>query len=523
VLARAGEGTVQEVVGRPEWVAKIFHPTLTDLQSKLEKIAAMVSSPPSGSVQSDGFVVLTWPRQVVRHDGRVVGYVMDRIDTATSVEIHGVSNPTTRANPLPGGPTWTEHATWRHLVSVAANLCLAVAAVHRVDAVIGDFQERNILVNDTTRVSLVDCDSMQFTDAAGRQFLCGIGRPEFTAPELAGVDLRTTAREKPSDLFALAVHVHLLLMGGNHPFLRGHWSGRGEQPNALALAHSADWAGGPSSRLHTHPLAPSVGFLPEEICRLFARAFTAGARDPAQRPTAAEWRAALLRIEVVDCRRGAHQIPTSAEVCPWCAIEAERATRRQDRKDAALAAAFVAPEEQIILPVAAPHVGQASTPPTRNATRRTRRFVVGALVSFWGVFATAALITWGLATSPSATIRSGTVTQELSTASPDEVPVIFVPGPNAPAAERQITYTVTGTKAPGDRISVTYTDAFGRSRTQQNVYIPWSLTVTSASPSGWGSIEASSALKSSTLNCSITLSDGTVVSSNNANSFSTIC
>ena len=73
---------------------------------------------------------------------------------------------------------------------MAANLCLAVDTVHRVDAVIGDFQERNILVNDTTRVTLVDCDSMQFTGADGHQFLCGVGRPEFTAPELAGVDCR---------------------------------------------------------------------------------------------------------------------------------------------------------------------------------------------------------------------------------------------------------------------------------------------------------------------------------------------
>ena len=154
----------------------------------------MVDTPPSGAVQSDGFAVLTWPLHMLVGPTGPVGYVMHRIDTSNAVEIHTVSNPTNRAKPLPNAPQWTPHVTWLHLVNVAANLCLAVEVVHRVDAVIGDFQERNILVNDTTRVTLVDCDSMQFTDTAGRQFLCGVGRPEFTAPELAGLNLATAAR-----------------------------------------------------------------------------------------------------------------------------------------------------------------------------------------------------------------------------------------------------------------------------------------------------------------------------------------
>src|SRR6202011_5170683 len=113
--------------------------------------------------------------------------------------------PSNRARPLPSAPQWPADVTWGHLLTVAANLCLAVEVVHRVDAVIGDFQERNILVSDSCRVTLVDCDSMQFTDAAGRVFLCGVGRPEFTAPELAGAELSAHPRRKPADLVALAV------------------------------------------------------------------------------------------------------------------------------------------------------------------------------------------------------------------------------------------------------------------------------------------------------------------------------
>ena len=88
---------------------------------------------------------------------------------------------------------------------------------------------------------------------------------------------------------------------------------------------------------------------------------------------------------------------------------------------------------------------------------------------------------------------------------------------------RQVTYSVTGTKAPGDVITVTYIDASGRSRTQRNVYIPWSLTVTPISQSEVGSVQASSLFLVSRLNCSITTSDGTVLSSNTGNSAQTSC
>ncbi|WP_216638364.1 MmpS family transport accessory protein, partial [Mycobacterium asiaticum] len=91
------------------------------------------------------------------------------------------------------------------------------------------------------------------------------------------------------------------------------------------------------------------------------------------------------------------------------------------------------------------------------------------------------------------------------------------------AGPRQVTYSVTGTKAPGDIISVTYVDASGRRRTQHNVYIPWTMTVTPISTSDVGSVEASSLFRVSRLNCSIITSDGTVLSSNSNDSPQTSC
>ncbi len=130
-----------------------------------------------------------------------------------------------------------------------------------------------------------------------------------------------------------------------------------------------------------------------------------------------------------------------------------------------------------------------------------------------------------------------TVTQEPPPPPPPPPPPAEAPPPPPATSEapppapptttrsgpRQVTYSVTGTKAPGDIITVTYVDASGRSRTQRNVYIPWSLTVTPISQSEVGSVQASSLFLVSRLNCSITTSDGTVLSSNTNNAAQTSC
>lgn len=115
-----------------------------------------------------------------------------------------------------------------------------------------------------------------------------------------------------------------------------------------------------------------------------------------------------------------------------------------------------------------------------------------------------------------------------STTAAPAPPSTAVAAPPAPptttlAGPRQVTYSVTGTKAPGDIISVTYVDASGRRRTQHNVYIPWSMTVTPISQSDVGSVEASSLFRVSKLNCSIITSDGTVLSSSANDAAQTSC
>ncbi|WP_156686685.1 MmpS family transport accessory protein [Mycobacterium sp. Marseille-P9652] len=127
-------------------------------------------------------------------------------------------------------------------------------------------------------------------------------------------------------------------------------------------------------------------------------------------------------------------------------------------------------------------------------------------------------------TDTSKLANPGTTTTASTPPTQDEITTTKAPPPpTTPAGPRQVTYSVTGTKAPGDIISVTYVDASGRRRTQHNVYIPWSITVTPISQSDVGSVEASSLFRVSKLNCSITTSDGTVLSSNSGDGPQTSC
>ncbi|TDZ81800.1 MmpS family transport accessory protein [Mycobacteroides salmoniphilum] len=110
-----------------------------------------------------------------------------------------------------------------------------------------------------------------------------------------------------------------------------------------------------------------------------------------------------------------------------------------------------------------------------------------------------------------------------TTTTPPPPPPPPPPTTTTPAQPRQITYAVTGSKAPLDRITITYVDPQGRTRVAPNAYIPWSITVTPISNSEIGSVSASSMLRLSQLNCTITTSDGQVLSSNNNNSAQATC
>jgi len=341
-IDQGGEGFILELDGKPQVVLKQYktkNPAKSgyDGERKLaelgRKLAAMIASPPrSWKEPKSGHVRLAWPQDTAFDGKGFVGFVMPRIDRDAFVPIHIVTNPTSRAEVRKGRPQWVRGFTWPYRLQAAANLAVATQALHDGHVVIGDFNEQNILVTGSTRVSLVDCDSMQFPDPSGGFFLCEVGDPRFTAPEVRrGQPLLASA-----DLFALAVHLHLLLLEGEHPF-GGVWKGSGDPPTAIEKAAKGHYVYGPGRELAPYKGAVGFALMPKGTQKLFLRAFIDGAKDPEARPTADEWLAELSNLtqNLKTCSTDVlHAYPKHHRTCPWCKRQPQSGSTNSARSPA---------------------------------------------------------------------------------------------------------------------------------------------------------------------------------------------
>jgi hypothetical protein len=89
------------------------------------------------------------------------------------------------------------------------------------------------------------------------------------------------------------------------------------------------------------------------------------------------------------------------------------------------------------------------------------------------------------------------------------------------ADQPTIIYTVSGTRQPGDIVTVTYIDGSGAPRTDFNVTLPWTKTLPSAANMLLKSVTAVSLM--SHLNCSISNGNGQTVATQNYNTIATTC
>lgn len=308
-LGRGGEGAVHEIAGRPGFVAKIYHQPVD--ADKALKLAGMARQAHPALLE-----VAAWPVDVLHSGprGPVQGFLMPRVSGYQ--EIHSLYGPSHRKRAFP-------HADWSFLVHAARNLASAFEAIHARGHVIGDVNPGNVVVSAQALVKLIDCDSFQI-DTGDRLFLCDVGVPQFTAPELQDRPFRGLRRTPNHDAFGLALLCFHLLFMGRHPFA-GRFRGKGDMPIERAIREyrfafgqsAAAWQVEPPP--HTLPLAA----LPRSVADLFERAFVplAPARS---RPTAREWLLALeqLNRQLRACGRNvAHKYPGQLPACPWCALE----------------------------------------------------------------------------------------------------------------------------------------------------------------------------------------------------------
>jgi len=314
VLGSGAEGLVHDLADTKDLCAKIYLDPAPDLHQRL--IALMRTEPASWLGDHPEHKYVAWPREPLMDDtGRTRGFLMPLVEGEPLTRLF---DPEVRAGAI-------EEPSWRVLISVGARAARLLGKLHAAGVVMGDVSAANILVSPGGHVTLIDCDTVQFTDPVTQVlYRCEKLTPEYAPPASNGS--ATQVLSPSHDAFSLAVLICQLLMEGEHPF-------EGVPSNPADM----DALASDNIRLQNNrivfperftpvPGAIPVSVLPPEILRLAQACFGEGHRNPDARPTPSAWESALEHVgfELMGCRvNDRHLYHNSLPGCVWCARMAQ--------------------------------------------------------------------------------------------------------------------------------------------------------------------------------------------------------
>jgi serine/threonine protein kinase len=302
-IGKGGEGEVLSVAGRTDIVAKVIHKDRRTGQDSLDrksKLVAQIQSRPSSKF-------LCWPSGLLFDKDEWVGFVMPAVGV-DALPWASFSNFYSRSTQAPD-------FDMRYALTAVRNLCAAFEVVHASGGVVGDVNESNILVGSDASVWVIDCDSQQFASKDGFWY-CPVGKEEFCAPELVGVDFKTSPRTASSDVFGFAVLAFQMLSGGSHPFDAISINDADLSPLAERISKRQAPLLSPSSTLQAPPRVP-VKALPPAFVDLVTKSLL---NTPDQRPSLRAWSQALREIDsqLQSCKKVENHLYTQSKSCPWC-------------------------------------------------------------------------------------------------------------------------------------------------------------------------------------------------------------
>lgn len=270
------EGDVYRIEGSPDQVVKLFYPDRRD--QKEAKVRAMIGEKPADrTYKRKGVRSIIWPEAVATEPSSraFLGYRMPYkdLEEATPAFEYSVVDL-----------SW-ENSSIEDRFKAARNLAIMVRNIHRAGHAMGDFNDKNILIDDGY-VTLIDCDAFHVSDG---DTIHGDStyHPRYSPPQKRGHSL-TAVQE--ADKFCLGVHLFQFMLEGNHPY-----QAVGDE------AANGDWA----DKIQRNPfpyedtesdVRPGDGMqakynqLPSEIRALFEECFGIGSKSLSWgRPAPIEW------------------------------------------------------------------------------------------------------------------------------------------------------------------------------------------------------------------------------------------
>jgi DNA-binding helix-hairpin-helix protein with protein kinase domain len=169
-IGKGGEGEVFAISNMPGFAVKAYFPDIVAEREK--KILAMVNSR-----LADKASMVAFPHKIaVDGRGTFAGFVMRLIEKHQ--EIHELQTPSSRQKYFP-------KADYAFIVRVALNIARVFAHIHDTGCVVGDINQRSILVSPTATVAFIDADSFQICDGPQRAlFPKSTIKPQLPQPQV---------------------------------------------------------------------------------------------------------------------------------------------------------------------------------------------------------------------------------------------------------------------------------------------------------------------------------------------------
>lgn len=307
-ISKGGQGSVHKVLspgGNPQQVVKLYFPDFLKktkpggrLYSDIleEKISFMVNNNPFTNVAQKIKDAFAWPVDLLYDDkNNFKGYLMPFVkDSLTLSQINSFT-------PLPSpwnGFQLNNPGSYNTRLKICYNIAQAIEMFHASGFyTLVDLKADNIMLRKNGFISLIDLDSIQISQNNTQLFQAEVVTPEFCPPEHHNklVDFSAEPINQSWDLFSLAVLFYKLLFN-IHPFgglthkrkpeyhtdadfiSKGIFA-HGKYRNQISLAP-------PHSNFHQ--------LLDQSLQELFQDCFDKGHKTPSLRPSASEWRTALL-------------------------------------------------------------------------------------------------------------------------------------------------------------------------------------------------------------------------------------
>ena len=305
-IGSGAEGEVYRLTDTADLCAKIYY---TPNPTVRERLDALMRLPVAGwRGDNSEHCHVAWPVAALRDDsGQTRGFLMPFIEGVPATTLFDSKQ---RACAL-------HEPSWRTSITAAARIARMFDMLHQAGIVMGDVSPTNVIISQSGHITLIDCDTVQFTDPeSGRRYAHTKITPEYGPPEAPAGNLQPS-----HDNFGLAIMICQLLMDGEHPF-----EGVPSNPDTTSDL-TQDNIRLQNNRL-THPvrLIPVAGTLPPSalpprVLELARAAFCDGHRDEGFRPAAATWADALdtAGFQLMGCRNSElHLYHDSLDKCVWC-------------------------------------------------------------------------------------------------------------------------------------------------------------------------------------------------------------